>query len=181
MLRPTYPRASLCRVLGFPRSTLYDQAPLRDDQEARQAIAAVARQFPTSGPRRSAAQVRRAPYRLLVHRTRAQRVRRSMGLLRPTRPRTQRTPHRRQGFRRCPNLVADRVASAPDERWVRDVTYVRLGTEFISRAMMMDVCTRDIRGGQLGRTLGQELTLTARQRALAHRTPLMHHRDQGVQ
>ena len=45
----------------------------------------------------------------------------------------------------------------------------------------MDVFTRDIRGWQLGRTLGQELTLTALQRALAHRTPVMHHSDQGIQ
>jgi putative transposase len=181
MLRTTYPLASICRVLGFPRSTLYYQAQLRDDQEARQAIEAVARQFPTYGTRRIAAQVRRAPYRLLVNRKRAQRVMRSMGLLRPTRPRTQRTTHSRHGFRRFPNLVADRVASAPDEIWVGDVTYVRLGTEFIYLAMIMDVFTRDIRGWQLGRTLGQELTLTALQRALAHRTPIMHHSDQGVQ
>jgi putative transposase len=181
MLRTTYPLASICRVLGFPRSTLYYQAQLRDDQEARQAIEAVARQFPTYGTRRIAAQVRRAPYRLLVNRKRAQRVMRSMGLLRPTRPRTQRTTHSRHGFRRFPNLVADRVASAPDEIWVSDVTYVRLGTEFIYLAMIMDVFTRDIRGWQLGRTLGQELTLTALQRALAHHTPVIHHSDQGIQ
>lgn len=45
----------------------------------------------------------------------------------------------------------------------------------------MDVFTRDIGGWPLGRTLGQELTLTALQRALAHRTPVMHHSDQGIQ
>ena len=54
----------------------------------RQAIEAVAQQFPTYGSRRVAAQVRRAPYRLLVNRKRAQRVMRRMGLLRRTRPRT---------------------------------------------------------------------------------------------
>jgi putative transposase len=64
---------------------------------------------------------------------------------------------------------------------VGDVTYVRLGTEFIYLAMIMAVFTRDIRGWQLGRTLGQELTLTALQRALAHRTPVIHHSDQGIQ
>jgi putative transposase len=181
MLRTTYPLASICRVLGFPRRTLYYQAQPRDDQEVRQAIETVAQQFPTYGTRRIAAQVRRAPYRLLVNRKRAQRVMRGMGLLRPTRPHTQRTTHSRHGFRRFPNLVADRVPSEPDEIWVGDVTYVRLGTEFIYLAMIMDVFTRNIRGWQLGRTLGQELTLTALQRALAHRTPSIHHSDQGVQ
>lgn len=181
MLRTTYPLASLCRVLGLPRSTLYSHAQLRDDQEVRQAIEAVAQQFPTYGTRRIAAQVRRAPYRLVVNRKRAQRMMRRMGLLRPTRPRTQRTTHSRHGFQRFPHLVANRVASEPDEIWVGDITYVRLGTEFISLAIVMDVFTRDIRGWQLGRTLGQELTLTALQRALAHRTPVIHHSDQGIQ
>jgi putative transposase len=181
MLRATYPLASICRVLGLPHSTLYYRAQPRDDQEVRQAIEAVAQQFPTYGSRRIAAQVRRAPYRLLVNRKRAQRVMRNMGLLRRTRPRQQRTTDSRHGFRRFPNLVADRAASEPDEIWVSDITYVRLGAGFIYLAIIMDVFTRDIRGWQLGRTLDQALTLTALQRALAHHTPVLHHSDQGIQ
>jgi putative transposase len=181
MLRTAYPLASICRVLGLPRSTLYYRAQPQNDQEVRRAIEAVAQQFPTYGSRRMAAQVRRAPYRLLVNRKRAQRVMRSLGLLRRTRPRKQRTTHSQHGFRRVPNLVADRAASEPDEIWVSDITYVRLRAEFIYLAMMMDVFTRDIRGWQLGRTLAQELTLTALQRALAHHTPVIHHSDQGIQ
>lgn len=46
----------------------------------------------------------------------------------------------------------------------------------------MDVFTRSIRGWHLGRTLHQELTLTALQRALATgRRPEIHYSDQGVQ
>jgi putative transposase len=146
MLRTTYPLTSICRVLGLPRRTLYYQAQPRDDQEVRQAIEAVAQQFHTYGSRRVAAQVRGAPYRQLVNRQRAQRVMRNMGLLRRIRPRQQHTTNSRHGFRRFPNLVADRVASEPDEIWVCDITYVRLGTEFIYLAMIMDVLTRDIRG-----------------------------------
>jgi putative transposase len=181
MLRTTYPLTNICRVLGLPRSTLYYQAHPRDDQEVRQAIEAVAQQFPTYGSRRVAAQVRRAPYRLLVNRKRAQRVMRHMGLLRRTRSRTRRTTNSRHGFQRFPNLVADRVASRPDEIWVCDLTYVRLGTGFIYLAIILDVFTRGIRGWQLGRTLAQKLTLTALQRALAHCTPVIHHSDQGIQ
>jgi putative transposase len=181
MLRTTYPLTNICRVLGLPRSTLYYQAHPRDDQEVRQAIEAVAQQFPTYGSRRVAAQVRRAPYRLRVNRKRAQRMMRHMGLLRHTRSRTRRTTTSRHGFPRFPNLVVDRVASRPDEIWVCDLTYVRLGTGFIYLAVIMDVFTRNIRGWQLGRTLAQELTLTALQRALAHCTPVIHHSDQGIQ
>jgi putative transposase len=181
MLRTAYPLVSICRALTLPRSTLYYQAQTRNDQEVRQAIEAVAQQFPTYGRRRITAQLRRAPYRLLVNRKRAQRVMRSMGLRRRTRPRAQRTTNSQHRFRRFPDLVADRTASEPDEIWVSDITYVRLGDEFIYLAVIMDVFTRDIRGWQLGRTLGQELTLTALQRALVHHTPVMHHSDQGIQ
>jgi len=48
-------------------------------------------------------------------------------------------------------------------------------------AVVMDVCTRDIRGWHLSRSLGQELTLVALQRALQHATPQIHHSDQGIQ
>jgi putative transposase len=181
MLRTAYPLASICQVLGLPRSTLYYRAQPRDGEEVRQAIEAVAQQFPTYGSRRIAAQLRRAPYRLLVNRKRAQRVMRNMGLLRRTRPRQQRTTKSQHGFRRFPNLVTDRVAHAPDEIWVSDLTYVRLGAEFIYLAISMDVFTRDIRGWLLGRTLDQALTLIALQRALVHHTPVIHHSDQGIQ
>jgi putative transposase len=181
MLKTTYPLTSICRVLGLPRSTLYYQAQPRDDQQVRRAIEAVAQQFPTYGSRRIAAQVGRAPYRLSVNRKRARRVMRDLGLLRRERVGKRRTTNSQHGFRRFPNLVAERVANEPDEIWVCDITYVRLGAEFIYLAIIMDVFTRNIRGWQLGRTLGQELTLTALQRALTHRTPVIHHSDQGIQ
>ncbi|HEX2242795.1 MAG TPA: IS3 family transposase [Gammaproteobacteria bacterium] len=142
MLRTASPLASICRVLELPRSTLYYQAQPRDDREVGQAIEAVAQQFPTYGGRRIAAQVRRAPYGLCVNRQRAQRVMRRMGLLRRTRSRQQRTTDSRHGFRRFPSLVADRVASAPDEIWVSDLTYVRLGADFISLAVIMIAALR---------------------------------------
>jgi putative transposase len=147
----------------------------------RQAIEAVAPQFPTYGSRRVAAQVRRAPYRLLVNRKRAQRLMRHRGLLRRTRARKHRTTNRQHGFRRFPHLVAKRIAHEPEEIWGCDLTYVRLGAEFIYLASIMEVFTRDIRGWQRGRTLEQALTLTALQRGLARHTPVMHHSEQGSQ
>jgi putative transposase len=181
MLRPVSPLASICRVLALPRRTRYYRAQPQNDQEVRQAIEAVAQQCPTDGRRRMAAQVRRAPSRLCVNRTRARRVMRRMGLLRRTRPHKQRTTNSQQGVRRFPHLVADRAASEPDEIWGSASTYGRLGDEFLYLAVMMDVLTRAIRGWQLGRTLGQDLTVAALQRALAHHTPVMHHSDQGMQ
>jgi len=59
---------------------------------------------------------------------------------------------------------------------------VKLQTEFVYLAVVMDLFTRTIRGWQLSRWLDQSLTLDALQRALAHsRPPQIHHSDQGVQ
>ncbi len=69
----------------------------------------------------------------------------------------------------------------PEQLWVCDMTYVRLGNGFIYLAVIMDVFTRAIRGWNLSRDLDTELTLGALQRALRLCIPEMHHSDQGVQ
>ena len=45
----------------------------------------------------------------------------------------------------------------------------------------MDVFTRSIRGWHLSRSLDQQLTLIALNKALAKGKPEVHHSDQGVQ
>jgi len=53
--------------------------------------------------------------------------------------------------------------------------------ELVYLSLLMDVFTRCIRGWHLGRSLEQELTLTALARALERGRPEIHHSDQGVQ
>ncbi|MGA9532931.1 MAG: integrase core domain-containing protein, partial [Anaerolineales bacterium] len=48
-------------------------------------------------------------------------------------------------------------------------------------AVIMDVCSRAIRGWNLSRTLDHSLTLAALEMALADGSPEIHHSDQGVQ
>ena len=62
-----------------------------------------------------------------------------------------------------------------------DITYIRLHWEFIYLAIVVDVFTRRIRGWNLGRSLGQELTLVALERGLVQHRPQIHHSDQGIQ
>jgi putative transposase len=85
------------------------------------------------------------------------------------------------GFGRFANLVEDLVGEQPEQVWVADVTSIRLQRELVYLAVLMDVCTRAIGGWHLGRTLAQELTLTALERALQAGCPQIHHSDQGVQ
>lgn len=165
MLATAYPIRLLCRVLELPRSTRYYQPVERDEADLRQALEEAAQQFPTYGSRRLSQQVRRAPYRLATGRTRVRRLMGELGLKRRSKRRVCRTTNSQHGFGRYPNLVANRRVTAPDESWVSAITYIRLHREFSYLAVVMDVFTRDIRGWNLGRSLGQELTLVALERA----------------
>jgi putative transposase len=150
-----------------------------DDAEVRHALEEVAAQFPTYGRRRLTAQVRRAPYRLVVNRKRVRRLMGELGLTRRPKLRRCHMTNSVHGFARYPNLVADLPVNAPEEVWVSDITYIRLHHEFIYLAVVMDVFKRTMRGWNLSRSLGQELTLVALQRALEQRVPKIHHSDQG--
>ena len=104
-----------------------------------------------------------------------------LGLTHYAKPRKVHTTNSQHGFGRYPNLVAHLVVERPDQVGVADVTSIRLRKEFVYLAVLMVVYTRSIWGWHLGRTLEQELTLTALQRALEASCPEIHHSDQGVQ
>src|ERR1700674_3064870 len=67
---------------------------------------------------------------------------------------------------------------------VADITYIRLRTEVVYLAVVLDAYSRRVIGWALGRTLEAELAVSALRMALAQRQPsagLVHHSDQGVQ
>ena len=181
MLGTDYPITVVCHVLDLPRSTHYYQPVVVDEGTIKQALADVAQEFPTYGSRRLTQQVRRVPHRLVIGRRRVRRLMDELGLKRRLKRRLCHTTNSQHAFARYPNLVAERIARVPDEIWVSDITYIRLHTEFIYLAVIMDVFTRDIRGWNLSRSLGQDLTVVALKRALAQHVPQIHHSDQGIQ
>lgn len=178
-LAQEYPVALVCQTLDYPRSSYYCQRQGREDQELRQEIEAVAETWPTYGYRRVSAQLKRQGWR--VNHKRVCHLMRQLSLQGKACPRKRRTTNSQHSFPRYPNLVQDLKVTHPDQVWVTDITYIRLSRGFVYLAVLMDVFTRCIRGWQLGRTLGQELTLVALERALREHRPEMHHSDQGVQ
>jgi transposase InsO family protein len=93
----------------------------------------------------------------------------------------QHTTNSEDGFQHCANLILDMAIVRPDQVWVADITYIRLLQEFVYLAVIMDVYTRCIRGWHLSRSLDQQLTLIALNKALSQGKPEVHHSDQGVQ
>lgn len=170
-----------CQVVGLSHSSYYY---LSQRVEAKQLVVDLEQEaghYPKYGSRRLTRQLRRAPYHYCVNRKRIQRLMRQKGLLRPQKRTKCRTTNSQHAFPRYPNLVMDLQIDHPEQLWVCDVTYVRLGNGFVYLAVIMDVFTRSIRGWNLSRNLDTDLTLGALQRALSLCIPQMHHSDQGVQ
>jgi putative transposase len=83
--------------------------------------------------------------------------------------------------RRFPNRIKGLKITRPDQVWVADSTYIRLGRRFRYPAVILDAFTRVVRGWALRRSLDQQLTLDALDMALAKATPFIFHSDQGSQ
>ena len=65
-------------------------------------------------------------------------------VVKPKRKRVSTTDSRHSQYR-YPNLVEKLEVSYPDQVWVADITYIRLGRGFVYLAVVMDVFTRGIR------------------------------------
>jgi transposase InsO family protein len=170
-----------CEVVGLAHSTYYYQAALLDESGIRADLKKEAGRYPTYGSRRLTHQLRRAPYLYRVNRKRIQRIMGQENLLRPVKRRKCRTTNSEHPYPRYPNLADGLEINHPEEIWVCDITYVRLGNGFVYLAVVMDVFTRSIRGWSLGKVLDTSLTLAALQMALSLCIPEIHHSDQGVQ
>lgn len=178
-LATEYPVSLVCRTLSCPRSSYYYPGKGRDDQALKEVLKQMAGTWPTYGYRRLTAQLQREGWP--INEKRVRRLMGELGLQGKVYRKKRRTTNSEHPFPRYPNLVQELQVVRPDQAWVADITYVRLQREFVYLAVIMDLFTRGIRGWHLGRSLSQELTLVALEQALAHRTPQIHHSDQGVQ
>jgi putative transposase len=69
----------------------------------------------------------------------------------------------------------------PDQVWVSDITYIRLGNYFVFLVVILDVFTRIIRGWHLSHSIDVDLTPQALRQALKYHCLQIHHCDQGIQ
>ena len=100
---------------------------------------------------------------------------------------------RRKGFkttvrdrdaRPAPDLVERKfVATAPNQLWVADITYVPTLSGFLFVAIVLDVFSRRVVGWAMANHLRTELVLDALDMAIDRRRPknVIHHSDQGCQ
>lgn len=178
------PVTRACELVSISRSWYYERPnrPSRDDADLQDEIEKIVAEYQYYGHRRVTAElVRRGQH---VNRKRVLRIMRERSWLcklwRPGR-RTTQSDHKLPVF---PNLLPDARITALNQVWVADITYIRLDTEFVFLAAILDAHSRKVVGWNLSRRLDVSLTLTALEAALASRSPapgLIHHSDRGVQ
>ncbi len=85
----------------------------------------------------------------------------------------------------APNVLEqDFSASAPNERWVTDITYIPTDEGWLYLAAIMDLHSRRIVGWAMEATMHSSLVLKALDMAVTNRRPsagLIHHSDRGSQ
>lgn len=125
-----------------------------------------------------------------VARCTVERLMRAEGLRGITREKTRKTTVSEGAQTERPLDLVQRsfVATAPNQLWVADLTYVRTHAGWVYVAFVLDVFSRMIVGWQASTSLRTDLALDAldmglwaRQRAGRDVTGLIHHSDRGVQ
>jgi len=85
----------------------------------------------------------------------------------------------------APNVLErDFQATAPNQKWLADMTYVPTKEGWLYLALVLDLYARKLVGWAMSETMPQELTLCALDMALGWRDPdagLVHHSDWGSQ
>ena len=93
------------------------------------------------------------------------------------------TTQRDKEARPAPDLVdRDFTASAPNQLWVADITYVPTATGFLYLAVVLDAWSRKIVGWSMASHLRAELVLDAMEMAVGQRRPkdVIHHSNQAA-
>ncbi|HSP70259.1 MAG TPA: IS3 family transposase [Bryobacteraceae bacterium] len=176
----------LCRLAEVSRAGFYrwrDAAPAEDrDLDLRDQIQRIALEWPCYGWRRVQAELRRRGWE--ANHKRVRRIMRQDNLLCLRRRKfvvTTDSNHRRPVY---PNLSGELTLTGIDQLWVADITYIRLETEFVYLAVVLDAFSRRVIGWALDRTLEDDLAILALRMAIQRRSPMpgfVHHSDRGVQ
>jgi putative transposase len=176
----------MCRQVGVSRAGFYrwrDAPPAVDaDMNLRDEIQRIVLESPCYGWRRVTAELRRPGW--TANHKRVRRIMREDNLRCLRRKKfvvTTDSNHDRPVYR---NLAGSMVLTDIDQLWVADITYIRLETEFVYLAVVLDAHSRRVIGWALDRTLDGHLAIAALQMALGRRSPragLVHHSDRCIQ
>jgi transposase InsO family protein len=192
--RAVYGVKRLCRLLAVSRSGFYRWAAAEPGRAGRSAaedalaaeITAVhAASGGAYGSPRVAAELRGRG--LLVNRKRVERVMREQGIVGAhQRRRRTRTTIADPAAPPVPDLLGrDFTATAPDQRWCGDITYLRVGSGWMYLATVIDIASRRLIGWSMNTHMRTSLVTDALNAAVAarggHVDGVVFHSDRGAQ
>lgn len=177
---------ALCQITGVSRAGFYRWRMPRQaspvELDLRDQMQKVALESPAYGYRRITHELQQRGFE--VNHKRVLRMMREDNLLCVRHRAFMVTTDSRHNLPIYPNLAREMSPAAINQLWVADITYIRLRTEFVYLAVVLDAFSRRVIGWALGRTLEAELAVAALRMALIERQPspgLVHHSDRGVQ
>lgn len=177
----------MCQLAEISRASFYrslqEGQPVEEEMEVRSVIQQIALEHRRRyGYRRISAELRRRG--MQVNHKRVARIMREDDLL-AMQPKqfvaTTKSDHKLEVYL---NLARRMKLTGIDQLWVADITYIRLRTEFVYLAVILDRFSRKVVGWWLERTQASRLAIAALEQAIAKRQPppgVVHHSDRGVQ
>jgi putative transposase len=184
-----YPIATMCRVLGVSPAGYHawrrrpPSARAGADAALLERIRSIhAASHGTYGVPRIHAELRASGHR--IGRKRVARLMRAAELAGISRRKGIRTTRREPEARPAADLVERSfTATAPDQLWVADITYIPTWAGFLYLAVVLDAFSRRVVGWSMADHLRAALVLDALEMALWQRRPtgVIHHSDQGSQ
>jgi len=177
----------MCQLVPVSRRGFYralkERRPAEEEMEVRSAIQQIALEHRRRyGYRRITAELHRRG--MPINHKRVARIMREDNLLAMQPKRFVVTTNSDHKFEIYLNLAGRMKLTGINQLWVADITYIRLKTEFVFLAVILDGFSRKVVGWELDRTLAARLTIAALQQAIAKRGPepgLVHHSDRGFQ
>ena len=177
---------ALCQMTGLNRAGFYrwrlPRLATPIEMEVRDQMQKIALEWPAYGYRRITHQLQKQGFD--INHKRVLRMMREDNLLCMRRRAFVVTTDSRHNLPIYQNLARHIKPTVINQLWVADITYIRLRTEFVYLAVVLDAFSRRVIGWALGRTLEAELAVSALRMALEERKPspgLVHHSDRGVQ
>lgn len=179
----------MCRVYGVTRAGYYAwcsrERSEREHQNAKLAEhirAAHRASRGTYGSPRVYQELRRQGHR--VSENRVARVMRQHGIRARVATIRYTNPALKRFFAGARNEQLDMTLNAPDQVWVGDITYLKVGPVYKYLAVVMDKYSRRVLGWAYGHRKDVALTLKALNRAVRSRKPargLIFHTDRGIE
>jgi putative transposase len=179
----------LCELLQVNRAWYYakqhvlvEPSKRAEEVALRDAIETIILDFAGYGYRRVTHALQREGWK--INHKRVLRIMREESLLCQIKRHYVHTTDSHHHFPIYPNLVNGRTPDAPDVIWVADLTYIRLRSEFVYLATILDAYSRRCIGWNVSTRIDTNVALGALEEALATREVkpgLIHHSDRGVQ